>query len=99
MRVVSREAMETMQPHFRTGSSYFGLEFMVLTIVCGFDFVQIPVNYRARVGKSSVTGDFGKAFVLGTQMIAYVIWAWCLFWLRRAAGMPVPARGGVSSNG
>ena len=99
MRVASREALATMRPHFRSGSSYFGLEFMVLTIVCGFEFVQIPVTYRARVGESSVTGDFGKAFTLGTQMIIYVLWAWCLFWLQRAAGMQNGARGNVSAHG
>ena len=92
MRVVTREAMEMMQPHFRSGSSYFGLEFMVLTITCGFDFVQIPVTYRARVGESSVTGDFGKAFSLGMQMIVYVLWAWCLFWLQRALGLRMRPR-------
>ena len=92
MRVVTREAMETMQPHFRSGSSYFGLEFMVLTITCGFEFVQIPVTYRARVGESSVTGDFGKAFSLGMQMIVYVLWAWCLFWLQRALGLRMHPR-------
>jgi glycosyltransferase involved in cell wall biosynthesis len=90
MRVMSREAMELMRPHFKSGSSYFGLEFMVLTIMCGFDFVQIPVTYRARIGESSVTGDFGKAFSLGMQMIVYVIWSWCLFWLRRGTGRALP---------
>lgn len=99
MRVVSREAVETMRPHFRTGSSYFGLEFMVLTIACGFDFVQIPVNYRARIGESSVTGDFGKALALGTQMIIFVLWSWCLFWLQRVAGRHLPARRGVITHG
>jgi len=89
MRVASREAIETMRPHFQSGSSYFGLEFMVLAITCGYEFVQVPVNYRERVGESSVTGDFGKAFTLGMQMIVYVIWAWCIFWLRRAARLGV----------
>lgn len=90
MRVMSREALQMMQPHFKSGSSYFGLEFMVLTIMCGFDFVQVPVTYRARVGESSVTGDFGKAFSLGMQMIIYVVWSWCVFWLRRAVGRSLP---------
>jgi len=99
MRVVSREALETMRPHFRSGSSYFGLEFMVLTITHGFEFVQIPVSYRARVGESSVTGDFGKAFSLGTQMIIYVLWAWCLFWLQRVADIRSGSRDKASSDG
>jgi hypothetical protein len=35
-------------------------------------FVEIPVNYRQRVGDSSVTGDLWKAFRLGMRMIALV---------------------------
>lgn len=99
MRVISREAMEQMQPYFKSGSSYFGLEFMVLTIMSGFDFVQIPVTYRARIGESSVTGDFGKAFSLGMQMIFYAFWAWVVFWLQRWLGKPLPRWERARSNG
>jgi hypothetical protein len=59
---------------------------MLLTIVKGIKFVQIPVTYRERVGMSSVTGDFGKAFKLGLQMIVFIIWAWFGFILERFAG-------------
>lgn len=99
MRVMSREALGIMQPHFRSGSSYFGLEFMLLTIVCGFEFVQIPVTYRSRVGESSVTGDFNKAFALGMQMILYVVWSWIIFWFRRVIGRPLPYQHTAPSNG
>lgn len=99
MRVMSREALQIMQPHFRSGSSYFGLEFMLLTIVCGFDFVQIPVTYRSRVGESSVTGDFNKAFALGMQMIFYVVWSWIVYWFRRVIGRPLPYQHTAPSNG
>jgi hypothetical protein len=35
--------------------------------------VEIPVNYRERVGHSSVTGDFWKALRLGIGMIVLVL--------------------------
>jgi len=35
--------------------------------------IQIPVNYKDRVGQSSVTGDIKKATVLGIQMIILII--------------------------
>ena len=34
--------------------------------------MQIPVNYRARVGETSVTGDFRKTMRLGWTMIGMV---------------------------
>jgi len=46
---------------------------MLISIVTKQRMVQIPVNYRARVGKSSVTGDFWKAFRLGCEMIVLIL--------------------------
>ena len=45
----------------------------MLVLLSGARFVEIPVNYLPRVGKSSVTGDPLKAFVLGLKMIALVL--------------------------
>ncbi len=45
-------------------------------IAHGIPFVEIPVNYHARVGESSVTGDFWKAFRLGVRMIGLVLAYW-----------------------
>jgi hypothetical protein len=35
--------------------------------------VQVPVNYRPRVGVSSVTGDRRQTLLLGTQMAGHVL--------------------------
>jgi glycosyltransferase involved in cell wall biosynthesis len=86
MRLISRAALGQIAPRFRSGGSYFGLEFMLLTITEGIKFVQIPITYRQRVGKSSVTGDFDKALKLGLQMIVYIFWSWLGFLLKRMVG-------------
>ena len=39
------------------GGSHAGVEIMLLTILSGARFVEVPVNYLPRVGRSSVTGD------------------------------------------
>ena len=72
-RVVSRPLIDAMEPHFRGTASSFGLEMMVLAVCSGQGIVQVPVNYRARVGESSVTGDFTKAFRLGMEMISIIV--------------------------
>lgn len=68
-RLVSRSALEKMQPYFRIYDNYFGPEMMLLAARLDIPFVQIPLNYKSRIGESSVTGDFFKAFSLGMQMI------------------------------
>ena len=86
MRLISRPALETIQPHFRIGGSAFGPEMMVLSLIHGLKVVQIPVNYLPRIGHSSVTGDRRKAATLGLWMIGLV-------WRHRLASWSRPGRG------
>ena len=55
------------------GGSHAGVEIMLLTILSGARFVEVPVNYLPRVGTSSVTGDPVKALQVGLQMIWLVL--------------------------
>ena len=73
MRLIHRTALEQIEPEITIGGSSFGPEMMILTLLHGQKLIQIPVNYLPRVGESSVTGDFGKAFFLGMTMIGLVL--------------------------
>ena len=48
-------------------------EIMLLTILSGARFVEVPVNYLPRVGVSSVTGNQMKAVFVGLRMIELVL--------------------------
>jgi glycosyltransferase involved in cell wall biosynthesis len=72
-RLINRETLQRIQDRFTVGGSHFGPELMLLTITSGATFVEVPVNYLPRVGTSSVTGDHWKAFVLGVQMILFIV--------------------------
>ena len=67
---------KTRQPfdpgHFKVGGSHFGLEMMLLAVQKKIRFIQIPVNYQKRVGRSSVTGNKIKAICLGITMIWFI---------------------------
>jgi glycosyltransferase involved in cell wall biosynthesis len=73
MRLIHRKALREIEPDITIGGSSFGPEMMILTLLHGQKVIQIPVNYLPRVGESSVTGDFKKAFVLGMSMIGLVL--------------------------
>jgi glycosyltransferase involved in cell wall biosynthesis len=73
MRLFHRDAYECIKPGFTEGESAFGCQLLLLTVLDGIPFVEIPVNYRSRVGQSSVTGDPVKTFVLGTRMVLMVL--------------------------
>jgi len=72
-RLIRRKAIEVLKPLFRVKSNFFGPEMMILGYRHNIPSVQIPVCYRERVGKSSVTGDLKKAFLLGVQMIILIV--------------------------
>ncbi len=72
-RLLSRPLADALLPTLRIGGSHAGPEILLRTITSGARYVEIPVNYLPRVGTSSVTGDLGRAFVLGLQMIALVV--------------------------
>jgi glycosyltransferase involved in cell wall biosynthesis len=69
MRLIKREALEKIKDKFTVGGSHFGVEMMLLIILNEINFIEIPLNYKPRVGTSSVTGDRIKAFTLGMTMI------------------------------
>lgn len=72
-RLFHREALQRIRPHLTIGGSHFGPQLLMEVIAHGIPFIEIPVNYRRRVGESSVTGDLWKAFRLGLRMITLVL--------------------------
>ena len=71
-RLLNRGAIDLMTDSFTVGGSHFGLEMMLLAALKKIRFIQIPVNYKQRVGVSSVTGSRWKAFTLGMTMIGFI---------------------------
>ena len=69
-RVLTRSAIDRLEPEFRGTASSFGYEMLLLAVRNRIPLVQVPVRYLPRVGESSVTGDFRKTVKLGLQMIA-----------------------------
>ena len=72
-KLLTRELADELSPKFRVGDSHFGPELMLRVITSGVRYVEVPVNYLPRVGESAVTGDLGKAFRLGMQMIFFIL--------------------------
>ena len=56
-RLFDRETAEQVAERMTVGGSHAGAEIMLLAIISGARFVEVPVNYLPRVGVSSVTGE------------------------------------------
>jgi glycosyltransferase involved in cell wall biosynthesis len=94
MRLIHRKALDDIEPDITIGGSSFGPEMMILTLLHGQKLIQIPVNYLPRVGESSVTGDFWKAFFLGMTMIGLVLRYRLRSWMKTRP--PAAASGGTA---
>lgn len=82
LRLFDAAALRRIRPHLTIGGSHFGPQLLMEVVAHGIPFVEIPVNYKSRVGESSVTGSFYKAFVLGIQMII-LVWQYRLGMIAR----------------
>lgn len=82
MRLMHRRVLDRIASHFTVGGSYFGPEMMLLTIHSGAKVIEIPLNYKERIGESMVTGSFSKTFVLGVQMLLFITVFRLRTWLR-----------------
>jgi glycosyltransferase involved in cell wall biosynthesis len=68
MRLMTRDVLTRITPSFSVGGSHFGPELMMLCITSGGKIIEIPVNYKQRVGQSMVTGNRWVAVLLGIRM-------------------------------
>jgi glycosyltransferase involved in cell wall biosynthesis len=68
-KLLRRATAEYVAQNMKVGGSHAGAEVMMLTILSGARFVEVPVNYLPRVGTSSVTGDPRAAIEVGVRMI------------------------------
>jgi glycosyltransferase involved in cell wall biosynthesis len=73
LRLLNRGAVQVLLPLMREMGNCLGAEMMCLSRIVKLRMVQIPVNYRARVGESSVTGRRTKALNVGLRMIWIIL--------------------------
>ncbi len=71
-KLIKKDALDKIINSFKTGGSSFNAEMMLLIIQNNEKIIEIPVNYKPRIGQSSVTGSRWKAFKLGLGMIKLV---------------------------
>jgi glycosyltransferase involved in cell wall biosynthesis len=68
-RLLKAPIAKQIATRMAVGGNHAGAEIMLLAIVSGARFVEVPVNYLPRVGTSAVTGSQIKAIGVGLRMI------------------------------
>ncbi len=87
MRLIRRDALGRIGRGFTVGGSHFLPEMVVLALLHRLRIIEIPINYRARVGDSKITGSQVTALKVGARMIALILQYRLRSWRRRGRGL------------
>src|SRR5262245_15659828 len=76
LRLIRRDAYLGISDDLTVGGSHFLPEMVCLALLAGLRLVEVPVNYRGRVGESKITGSLDTAVRVGLRMIALIVRYW-----------------------
>jgi glycosyltransferase involved in cell wall biosynthesis len=73
LRLVRRDALTRIQDDLTVGGSHFLPQMVIAGLKRGLKIVEVPVNYRGRVGESKITGTLRGTLRTGFRMIALIV--------------------------
>ncbi|MFN8534442.1 MAG: glycosyltransferase family 2 protein [Dehalococcoidia bacterium] len=73
LRLVRSSALDRFRSRLTVGSSHFLPEMVILGLLQHLRVIEVPVNYRGRLGESKITGSFRKTIVVGANMIGLAL--------------------------
>lgn len=73
LRLTHKRAVDLLIGDFTVGGSHFLPEMVILALRRELKVIEIPVNYRRRVGQSKITGTLKGTLKTGTRMIALIL--------------------------
>ncbi len=82
LRLIHRPALERLIDRFTVGGSHFLPEMVILALAEGLRVIEIPVNYRGRVGRSKITGSRLRAVGVGLRMVGLILSYRVRLWVR-----------------
>jgi len=73
LRLIHRAALDQIRDQFTVGGSHFLPEMVILALKRGLRVIEVPVNYRGRLGESKITGTLKGTLITGFRMIGLVL--------------------------
>lgn len=76
LRLTNRKGWNKVKKECKSQGSIFATEWQLVAAKNNVNYVEIPTNFRARVGVSSTTGTFNKRAKWGIIMFFYIWKVW-----------------------
>ena len=73
LRLTHRKALEQIIDRLHVGGSHFLPEMVIRGLQQGLRVIEVPVNYRGRVGESKITGTIRGTLRTGFRMIGLIL--------------------------
>jgi hypothetical protein len=73
LRLTHRAALAQIEGDFTVGGSHFLPEMVIAALKRGVRVIEVPVNYRGRIGESKITGSLKGTLRTGFRMIALIV--------------------------
>ena len=73
LRLTHRTALNRIQDDLTVGGSHFLPEMVIAGLKRGVRIIEVPVNYRGRIGESKITGTLRGTLRTGFRMIALIL--------------------------
>ena len=73
LRLTRREALARIEHDLTVGGSHFLPQMVIAGLKRGLRVIEVPVNYRGRVGDSKITGTLQGTLRTGFRMIALIV--------------------------
>lgn len=76
LRITNRKAWQMIAPELQTGDGLFATEWVLTAAKNKVKFMEIPVNYKSRIGKSSLSDTFWKRCMWGLRkfFLIWIVW-------------------------
>jgi len=73
LRLTHRAALDQILGDLTVGDSHFLPEMVILALKRRLKIIEVPVNYRGRVGESKITGNLKGTLKTGFRMIGIIL--------------------------
>jgi hypothetical protein len=73
LRLIHKSALATIQDRLTVGGSHFLPEMVILALHHNLRVIEVPVNYRGRIGESKITGTLEGTLRTGFRMIGLIL--------------------------
>jgi len=73
LRLTHKAALAKIQDDFTVGGSHFLPDMVIVALKHRVRIIEVPVNYRGRIGESKITGTLAGTLRTGFRMIALIL--------------------------